>query len=141
MNDIIGRLNGLTIMDHFKAKRRANWKGRTCWNELAEYVNNETGCKFVELDALVEEHGNATLKRYVTEFLKPCGVYIIRVGGHFVTYHDGVLIDQYEANPVEKFRGVKKRVTNVARIQHPTTAAPRATLFRIASKAVQLELF
>jgi hypothetical protein len=44
-----------------------------------------------------------TLERWITKYCNPGKTYMIATSRHFVTFRDGIVVDQYEINPISVF--------------------------------------
>ena len=77
--------------------------GGKTYHEQRLNALRELGVNFVQHPTPAKQ----TLERWVLTSADPSKVYAVQTTKHVVTVKDGIVVDQYEINPIEKF-GAKR---------------------------------
>ncbi len=102
--DIVWRFFGKT--------KKSNWRGRLFWSDLSR------ACRYFEAEVR-EIVGQKTLPKFIEWHTVPGLIYIIRVGGHFVTVKDGIVTDNNGTAPTAEHYWTKRKRVSHAMIVTP----------------------
>lgn len=97
----------------YKPKKGRSWKGRLYWIELVEGLK-AFGVQHKELEVCSRKTAKTTVEQ-----LESGKQYLVFVTGHFFTYKDGLLWDQYynSGKPLTESKWARKRVRRVVQIE------------------------
>jgi len=88
----------------------SKWKGRSCWSQLLSWLDLKNK-KYKRVPV------GGSLKTWVNNNTAPNGVYMVRVGNHFLTVKNQLLYDQNEeGKSSDDFWAKKRRVTHAVEI-------------------------
>lgn len=94
--------------NHFGYTKR--WKGGTYWSQLLSWLDLKNK-NYNKIPV------GGSLKTWVNKHTTPNGIYMVRVGNHFLTVKNQLLFDQYEkGKSPTTFWARNKRVTHAVKI-------------------------
>ena len=111
--DCLGGVSYREVWEHIGREKGNAWKGRTHLDELKAALLH-FGAKFSEMH---QRDCRGTLATWIDQHTIKDRIYLVRVGGHFLTVKDGKIWDQIHcAIPVAHSKLKNKRVTNALEI-------------------------
>ena len=112
--DCLGGVSYREVWAHMGRNKGNAWKGRTDLDEVMGALRH-FGARFTEMAG---RDCRGSLATWIDQHTRPGRIYLVRVGGHFLTVKDGKVWDQtHAAIPVEHAKGLKrKRVTHAIEI-------------------------